>query len=200
MADSGCIALLIGFESLDARNLTQMNKSWSARGDGYAAAIRRIHAHGIMVYGTFVFGYDQDTPAAFDATVDFAIDSGFLLANFNPLTPTPGTALYRRLSEEGRLQYPTWWLDPDYRYGRAIFAPRGMTADELTAGCLQARRRFYCFPTMLARLRHAPRHLLKPYNLGLYLLSNAISRREILRKQGRALGTPNPIAAQREPA
>jgi len=200
MAESGCIALLIGFESLDARNLVQMNKSWNARGDGYAEAIRRIHAHGIMVYGTFVFGYDHDTPDVFDATVDFAIDSGFFLANFNPLTPTPGTALYRRLGDQGRLQYPRWWLDPDYRYGRAIFTPRGMTADDLTAGCLHARRRFYGYPTLLGRLRHAPRQLLKPYNLGLYLLSNAISRREIFRKQGHSLGTPSPLASPREPA
>jgi len=200
MAESGCIALLVGFESLDERNLAQMNKPWNVRGSSYADAIRRIHAHGIMIYGTFVFGYDHDTRDAFDATVDFAIDSGFFLANFNPLTPTPGTALYRRLGEQQRLEYPTWWLDPDYRYGRAIFSPQGMTTDELTAGCLHARRRFYGYATMLGRLRKAPRQVLRPYNLGLYLLSNTISRREIFRKQGRALGPPAGLEATREPA
>lgn len=190
MAESGCITVLVGFETLDPRNLRQMNKGWSARGESYAEAIRRIHAHGIMIYGTFVFGYDHDTPEAFDATVDFAIRSGFFLANFNPLTPTPGTALYERLAGQQALEYPKWWLDPEYRYGRAIIAPRGMTADELTEGCLHARRRFYGYGNMLGRLRRVPRHVLQPYKLGLYLLSNAISRREILRKQGSPLGPP----------
>ena len=69
-----------------------------------------------------------------------------------------------------------------------------------TAGCLHARRRFYGYPTMLGRLTRAPRQVLKPYNLGLYLLSNTISRREILRKQGRALGPPTGLGATREPA
>lgn len=197
MAESGCIALLIGFESLDERNLALMNKPWNTLGSSYAEAIRRIHSHGIMLYGTFVFGYDHDTRNAFDATVDFAIDNGFLLANFNPLTPTPGTALYDRLRDERRLEFPQWWLDPDYRYGQAIFSPRGMATDELTAGCLRARRRFYGYATMLQRLRRTPRHVLRPCNLGLYLLSNAISRREIIRKQGRALGWPARAPAPR---
>jgi len=53
---------------------------------------------------------------------------------------------------------------------------------------------------MLGRLRKAPRQVLRPYNLGLYLLSNTISRREIFRKQGRALGPLAGLEATREPA
>ena len=193
MAESGCICLLIGFESLDERNLRQMNKGWNTRGRDYAEVIRRVHAHGIMIYGTFVFGYDHDTRDAFDATVDFAVESGFFLANFNPLTPTPGTALYRRLAAQRALRYPQWWLDPDYRYGHAIFTPRGMTAGDLTAGCLRARSRFYGYGTLIGRLRRAPRHMLQPRKLGLYLLSNVVSRREIRRKQDRALGPSGPV-------
>lgn len=195
MADSGCIAALVGFESLDPRNLERMNKPWNVRGLDYGTAIRRFHEHGIMIYGTFVFGYDHDAPGSFDRTVDFAIESGFLLANFNPLTPTPGTALYRRLQRQGAILYPQWWLDPGYRYGKAIFAPQGMTADELTEGCLRARKRFYGLVNIAARLASVPRHMIAPYKLGLYLLSNAISRREILRKQGSMLGSSTAPAA-----
>lgn len=189
MARSGCIALLLGFESLTAENLRQMNKRCNLRSGGYAEAIARLHRHGIMIYGTFVFGYDHDAPDAFDRTVEFATRSGFLLANFNPLTPTPGTDLYRRLQREGSLLYPSWWLDPDYRYGQAIFEPRGMSAAQLTEGCLRARRQFYSYRRMLGRLTQVPRHMLRPYQLGLYTLANLVSRREILRKQGAPLGT-----------
>ena len=34
-----------------------------------------------------------------------------------------------------------WWLDPSYRYGDAIFTPRGMSADELSEGPMRARQR-----------------------------------------------------------
>ena len=105
MARSGCTAVTIGFESLNEDNLRQMKKKWNlARGD-YSTAIRKFQDRGIMIYGTFVFGYDQDTAETFDLTVDFSIRSGFYLANFNPLTPTPGTSLYRRLHAQGRLLY-----------------------------------------------------------------------------------------------
>ena len=33
-----------------------------------------------MIYGTFVFGYDDDTPESFDRAVDFAIRHKFFLA------------------------------------------------------------------------------------------------------------------------
>ena len=32
----------------------------------------RFHARGIMIYGTFVFGYDADTPASFERAAAFA--------------------------------------------------------------------------------------------------------------------------------
>ena len=61
MAESGCQTMLIGFESLDERNLQQMKKQWALKGGDYAVSIRKLHDHGIMIYGTFVFGYDYDT-------------------------------------------------------------------------------------------------------------------------------------------
>ena len=67
MAEAGCALALIGFESLDRESLVQMRKKWNGVAGGYDEVIRRFHARGIMIYGTFVFGYDADTPASFDA-------------------------------------------------------------------------------------------------------------------------------------
>ena len=77
-----------------------------------------------MVYGTFVFGYDHDGPEAIEAALDFALAQRLFVANFNPLTPTPGTPLYQRLRAEGRLLGDPWWLDPGFRYGAAQFRAR----------------------------------------------------------------------------
>lgn len=187
MAKAGCALVLIGLESLDKANLKQMRKPWNGVSGDYGQVIARLHARRIMVYGTFVFGYDADTPEAFDRTAVFARMHGLAIANFNPLTPMPGTGLYDRLATEGRLLRPRWWLDPAYRYGDAIFAPRGMSAIDLREGPMRARRRFYGWRSILSRAWHGVSAWRDPVNIGLMLLANLVSRREILRKQGRGL-------------
>jgi radical SAM superfamily enzyme YgiQ (UPF0313 family) len=193
MARSGCINALVGFESLNPANLVQMRKAWNLKYHDYQTSIKVFQDAGIMIYGTFMFGYDRDTVDAFDEAVDFAIRNKFYLANFNPLTPTPGADLYRQLDEEKRLIYDRWWLDPTYRYGHATFHPRGMTADDLTAGCLRARLRFNTCSSLMRRAWAPRTNLRSPYRFGLYLISNLISKREILSKQGRQLGSPLPL-------
>jgi radical SAM superfamily enzyme YgiQ (UPF0313 family) len=189
MARSGCMLALVGFESLSEANLKQIGKKWNLRRGEYRRGIRRLHDRGIMIYGTFVFGYDDDRPESFERAVEFALESGFCIANFNPLTPTPGTALMDRLAHEGRLLHERWWLDPRFRYGDATFVPRGMTPDELTEGCWRARQSFYRYSSMARRVLAEPALYARPTRLGVLVASNLISRREIRRKQGSALGT-----------
>jgi len=190
MSRSGCTAALIGFESLDPENLAQMKKQWNLKYGDYATSIRVLQDAGIMIYGTFVFGYDRDTADSFDVAAEFAMRNGFYLANFNPLTPTPRTPLFDRLRREGRLLHDRWWLAPDYRYGEATFHPRSMTADELTAGCYRARTEFNTYRSILRRAVDGRTNARTPYRLGLYLYANLVSRREIHSKQGRHLGEP----------
>ncbi len=188
LAKSGCIIALIGFESLNEQNLVQMKKKWNLKHGDYATSVQKFHERGLMLYGTFVFGYDQDTVDSFDISLEFALRSKFYLANFNPLTPMPGAKLYDRLQAEGRLIYDRWWLDPAYRYGQATFQPRGMTADELTEGCFRVRRQFNEYRSIFKRALDFKTNCRTPDRLGLYLASNIVSRREIFKKQGQRLG------------
>ncbi len=199
MAKSGCLSALIGFESLNERNLEQMKKRWNLKWGDFATAIGVLRDAGILVYGTFILGYDHDTTDAFDVTLDFALRHKLFLANFNPLTPTPGTPLYDRLRREGRLLYDRWWLDERYRYGEATFRPRGMSAGELTRGCYRARTAFYSYASIGRRLFGRGGNLRAragggtpwiPRPVAVYLLSNLVSRREIHGKQGQPLGDP----------
>ncbi len=191
MQRSGCITAVIGFESLDPHNLIQMKKGWNLRAGGYETAISIMQDAGIMIYGTFVFGYDHDTIESFDTAVDFAIRHHFYLANFNPLTPTPGTPLYQRLQQEGRLIHDRWWVAPQFRYGQAMFHPRSMTAQQLTDGCYRARTRFNSYRSLIQRALAPRTNLRSPYRFGIYVISNLISRREIHRKQNSPLGDPH---------
>lgn len=194
MAAAGCLSVTVGLESLQDANLAQMRKAPSQRSGRYEEWVRTLHRHGIMVYGSFMFGYDRDTPRAFAPALDFALRLRLFLANFNPLVPMPGTALHARLQSEGRLIRDPWWLDPDFRYGDAVFHPRGMTAGELTAGIFQARRRFNRFGSILRRGLNLRANARTLYNAGTYLAVNLVNRREVFRKQGQPLGHPLKIA------
>ena len=188
MRKSGCISALIGFESLNPDSLRQLNKHWNTKWQSYDDAIDVFRRAGIMLYGTFIFGCDSDKADAFDDVVAFALRNKFVLANFNPLTPTPGAPLYDQLKDEGRLLHDRWWLDPDFGYGDATFEPLGMTADELTTGCFAARQTFNTAASIIGRLLDLRANCRTPFRAGVYLAANLMSRREILRKQGRRLG------------
>jgi radical SAM superfamily enzyme YgiQ (UPF0313 family) len=151
MARSGCMGVLIGFESVDESNLAAMNKRFNTMGGGFETALANLRRHGIRVYGTFIFGYDGDTPQTFDRTVGFAKQHGLYIAAFNHLTPFPGTPLYQRLQREGRLRFERWWLDERYSYNTIPFRPARMEPDELQRHCVEARRKFYTWPSILRR-------------------------------------------------
>src|SRR4051794_6989554 len=127
LVQSGCMGVLIGFESLDSENLKEMNKSFNTMRGGFEKALSNLRRRHIRVYGTFIFGYDRDTPDSFAKTVRFAREQSMYIAAFNHLTPFPGTPLYQRLQSEGRLLYDAWWLDERYSYNQIPFRPAGMS-------------------------------------------------------------------------
>ncbi|MDB5355357.1 MAG: BchE/P-methylase family protein, partial [Phycisphaerales bacterium] len=146
---SGCMGVLIGFESLDRNNLKDMNKLFNTMRGGFAQALANLRRHRVRVYGTFIFGYDRDTPDSFSQTVAFAKEHAMYIAAFNHLTPFPGTPLYHRFQTEGRLLYDAWWLDDRYRYNHIPFTPAGMSPIELQRCCLEARRAFYSWRSIV---------------------------------------------------
>ena len=68
-AESGCIALNLGFESLSSKNLLAMKKGFN-KPKRYEEAIERIHDHGIGIMGTFIVGLDGDDETVFDEIVE----------------------------------------------------------------------------------------------------------------------------------
>jgi radical SAM superfamily enzyme YgiQ (UPF0313 family) len=148
---SGCQGVLIGFESLNPQNLKAMNKMFNAARGGFEKALANLRRHKVRVYGTFIFGYDGDTPESFAPTVAFAKEHALYIAAFNHLTPFPGTPLYERLKREGRLLYESWWLDDRYSYNQIPFKPLGMSPEDLKRDCLAARRDFYSWPSIITR-------------------------------------------------
>lgn len=185
LARSGCRGVLIGFESLNPENLKLMNKRFNTMKSGYRGALANLRRHGIAVYGTFVFGYDHDHAGSFAETVDFALSENMYIAAFNHLTPFPGTPLYQRLEQEGRLRFASWWNDPEYRYNDLPFIPRNLGPDEITQGCVESRRQFYAWPSILKRGLHNRSDFFMLRN---FLPINLMHRNEISLRNGYPLG------------
>ena len=187
MKESGCFLVLIGIESFNKDNLKQMNKSWNSNGLSIETAIKKITDSGIFIYGTFIFGYDHDSPASFEECVNFAIRNKFFIANFNPLYPMPGTGLYNRLQSENRLLFDKWWLDPEFYYGKTMFKPKSMSPEKLEERCYEAKMEFNSWKSIIQRgLSYSITSDLN--NAILYLYANITNRREIIKKQGKRLG------------
>jgi radical SAM superfamily enzyme YgiQ (UPF0313 family) len=143
-ADCGLRSLFIGFETMNASNLSR-HKTQNVDCD-YDRAVERLHDHGIMINGSFVFGMDNDTEGAAGRTVEWAMSRGIETATFHILTPYPGTRLYARLEEEGRILHRNWDL---YDTRHCVFRPAGMSKEQLEAGYWQAYKDFYCWGSIL---------------------------------------------------
>ncbi len=195
MAESGCFAVITGLESLSPLNLQRMNKDWTLQLGKVETLLSEYRKRGILVYGTFVFGYDDDTPAAIAETADFAINQKLFMANFNILQPFPGTRVYDDLKAAGRLLSQKWWLDPTYRWEFPAFRPLRMTPDELADAVAKARRRFGSIGNLLRRGFDLQANAADPFRAAVFLASNIVSRLDIKRKTGLCLGFPEGATA-----
>lgn len=152
MREAGCQQVLVGLESPSAESLRGLETAsdWKARKAGrYLENIARIQSHGITVNGCFILGLDDHTPETFDQVFDFIRASGLYEAQVTLLTPFPGTPLYRRLKEEGRiLQDGAWDRCTLFDIN---FQPRRMTPAQLREGFHHLVRRLYSEEETAAR-------------------------------------------------
>lgn len=148
-AESGCKALFLGLESVNAGSLKGARKAHN-RPEGYRELMRRFHEHGIAVQAGVMFGFDEDDRDTFKRTVDALGEAGLDNATISLLVPYPGTPVFARMEAEGRI------LDRDWRHyngkTHVVFQPAQMSAEELLAGYEWAKQQFYSFGHIAKRL------------------------------------------------
>lgn len=193
MRASGCIGIVIGFETLEKGNLGDMKKEWNILPGEYEQALDKITDCGIMIWGAFLFGYDHDREDIFQRTLEFTVRQKFAFLATNHLMPYPGTALYDRLRREGRLIFEKWWTDPDYHFGASAVRPARMSPETLAEKCFETRKAFYS-PVSILRRAWAPRTQGRSLSsLWAYFRYNLVFRREMLKKQGMEFGGITPF-------
>ena len=147
MAETGCQSLFIGFESINNLSLQGVNKD--NHFEKYEKLVNAIHSRGIMINASMVFGLDGDGPEVFRQTLAWLVKNKIETLTSHILTPYPGTALYRRMQEAGRI---TDHNLSNYNTSHVVFKPKGMSAEELYAGYLWIYREFYSLPNIWRRM------------------------------------------------
>ncbi len=191
MQRSGCKGLLLGLESLNEDNLKQMNKAANLKRKDYSKSIAKLRSRGIRTYGSFVVGYDSDTPKTINETLNFAVAEKLAISNLYLLTPLPSTPLYSRLQEEGRLLKSNWWTDYGHQYGDITFMPKNFSPQELKTLCDNARREFYSWKSIFSRSLDFEANSRSLVGGLMYYATNYLTRKEIFAKEKTFLGLKN---------
>ncbi len=190
MMKSGCLMNVVGFESINLKNIEAMGKRPNMnRMNMYKKEIEIFRDFGMMLWAAFLVGYDYDTPETIRETAEWAIDNKFFFGAFNILMPYPKTVFYERMKEQNRLLYDgKWWTHPDYRFNHAAIVPKNMTADELTEASFEARKKFNSVPSIIKRLFDFKTNLKSLYTVTKYLIYTSLFRKEVFKKQDLSLG------------
>lgn len=157
-ARSGCQALLVGIESLEPSSRDAHRKSQS-RTEELAGNILRIRQSGISLYGSFIYGLDGDTLDTPAAILDFVAQTRLDVPGINILRPIPGTRVFERLKEEGRLLFDHNDLTAfRYTFGQEmLYRPKNIPLDEFIASYSQLTSHIFTVNNALKRGLAAPR-------------------------------------------
>jgi len=102
MVEAGFTKVFLGIESPSEESLVECNKLQNKNRD-MVSSVKKIQNKGMEVMGGFIVGFDSDTPSIFERQLEFIQKSGVVTAMVGLLTAVPGTTLYKRLKEQGRI-------------------------------------------------------------------------------------------------
>jgi radical SAM superfamily enzyme YgiQ (UPF0313 family) len=102
MVEAGFDTVFIGIETPDEDSLAECSKNQNKNRD-LVENVKRIQRAGLQVQGGFIVGFDSDKPSIFQRQIDFIQQCGIATAMVGLLQAPPGTKLYERLKQEGRL-------------------------------------------------------------------------------------------------
>ena len=183
-ARSGCGALLVGIESL-AEESNRAHNKFHNPADRQAECIRNIRDAGICVYGSFIYGLDEDTLEQTDAIEAFLEETGIDVPGINLLRPIPGTEVFNRLADECRLLHDR--NDHDafrFSWGQEmLYRPKKIPIEAFIPSYTALTKRVFTVRRALQRAAKAPtlRSAVLMFNL-FYVHMYNLSRKDLARQ------------------
>ncbi|OGL50423.1 MAG: hypothetical protein A2161_13480, partial [Candidatus Schekmanbacteria bacterium RBG_13_48_7] len=149
MEQSGCISIAVGIESGSSRILDHMKKKLSI--DQIREQISMIKKNSkLKIQGFFILGYPEENREDIQKTILFARSLPLDMASFSLFCPIPGTPIYEQLVQQGKLIEPLKW--DDYTMDSVVYAPDGISLEELNKYHRTAYMRFYLRPGVIFNL------------------------------------------------
>jgi len=151
---AGCVGVFIGFESPSDEGLIEVHKKYNIQKNrDFKASVRRIQRHRISVVGSFIMGLDVDRPGIGRQIADTANRYGVDLLNVLMLTPLPGTDLWEKMEEEGRIaadRFPEDWKY--YTLTLPVGRYQHLSRDQIIAEMDDCVHEFYSLRGILRRV------------------------------------------------
>ena len=102
MREAGFNEVFIGIETPNVEGLKETGKIQNLKTD-MGKSVRAIQRHGIEVMAGFIVGFDNDGEDIFNRQIAFIQKNAIPKAMIGLLNALPGTRLYERLMDEGRI-------------------------------------------------------------------------------------------------
>lgn len=138
---AGCRGMLVGFETFSEESLKNYSKGINRKNlSRYQELVNGFHQAGIALFGGFIIGSDFDTPDTVAETALAAVKLGVDIIQITNLTPLPGTKMFNRFRDEGRLlatNFPSDW--ERYTFTETVYQPKKMSARELDEAIYELR-------------------------------------------------------------
>lgn len=109
---SGCKGLFVGFETIQPEQFEKTSVNSITSTKDYIKSIRKIKSYGMKVVGSFIIGFDQYEHIHYFKLLCFLISTVVKCRLYwiplGILTPFPGSKLFDRLKQEGRITTYDW--------------------------------------------------------------------------------------------
>ncbi|MBI3793117.1 MAG: radical SAM protein [Nitrospinae bacterium] len=145
--------VFIGLETSDKETLEKMGKRQNLSRD-VIKAVRNIQSHNLVIWGGIIVGFDGDDEETIERQRRFVEEAGVPVVMASLLQALPGTKLYERMKNEGRLT--------DANLGgvrgdkssmlQTNIKPLKISAQELADQYIRLMDNLYSFPNYAGRL------------------------------------------------
>lgn len=145
MAKMGTYMVCLGIESGSRKTLIKMEKNWDF--DLVNERVRLLKQYGIIVNGSFILGYRDETIDDIKQTIEYALRLPIDMAYFGNYLPLPGSMDFDFLLKSGELVLEQiHWKNYNSYAGVLPYHPRDLSEVDLRKAIRSASIRFYLRP------------------------------------------------------
>jgi len=145
--------VFVGIETPRQSSLTRSRKNQNTN-INLLDSVNRIQSRSIIVWGAFIVGFDADDKNIFDEQFRFIQEASIPVAMVGILQAIPGTPLYARIKQEGRLRDDNAGgiRGAADRLIQTNITPLNMSPEELAGGYSHLVRDLYSYNNFAGRL------------------------------------------------